>query len=72
MQERRRAELEAKRARLAEYKRAREERQKASAESAARRRESEVSSRKAEKRMETYIFIGCWSIQRETRCRGYP
>ncbi|GJJ11242.1 hypothetical protein Clacol_005474 [Clathrus columnatus] len=42
MQERRRAELEAKRARLAEYKRAREERQKATAENT-RRRESEGS-----------------------------
>lgn len=41
MQEHRRAELEAKRARLAELKKAREERQKAAAENV-RRRESEV------------------------------
>ncbi|KIJ55396.1 hypothetical protein M422DRAFT_23993 [Sphaerobolus stellatus SS14] len=43
MQEHRRAELEAKRARLADLKRAREERQKAAAENA-KRRESETGS----------------------------
>lgn len=43
MQEHRRAELEAKRARLAELKKAREDRQKAAAENV-RRRESEVRS----------------------------